>query len=40
MKKIKQLFVCMAFASFALLISCDSIPADVKYTVISEVKKN
>jgi len=40
MKKIKQLFVCMAFASFALLISCDSIPADVKYTVISEVKND
>ncbi|MDP1623770.1 MAG: hypothetical protein Q8M08_15700 [Bacteroidales bacterium] len=40
MKIIHQLIGFLAFVSFAVLVSCTSIPSDVKYTVISEVKND
>jgi hypothetical protein len=40
MKIIHQLIGFLAFVSFSTLVSCTSIPTDVKYTVISEVKND
>jgi hypothetical protein len=40
MKIIHQLIGVLAFVSISALVSCTSIPTDVKYTVISEVKND